>query len=283
MMKLSKLSFLSCLLLMLSACGGGNGPGVTVTDIKADRLSYGQISQFKILGTGLDTNITVNTQKCTGLAVLPGGSATEQTVSCTPIATGTDVLRFEVVTREGGPLNAVQLSVPDPRVTLTTNLGTMVLELNPMRAPLSVNNYLQYVRSGFYNNTVFHRVISGFVAQGGFLLVPTPPDLVPKLQTGLRDAIALESNKGLSNLYGTVGMARASAANSATSQFYFNLADNTGLDYQSDALPGYAVFGKVVVGLDVMEKIGSTPVATQYSLPSYPVTDVVVLTATQTR
>lgn len=271
------------LLLLLSACGGSDGPVVMVTGINADRLSYGQLSQFKISGTGLDTNITVNTQKCTGLAVLPGGSATEQTVSCTPIATGKDVLRFEVTTREGTLLNAVQLSVPDPQVTLTTNLGAVVLELNPTRAPLSVNNYLRYVKDGFYNNTVFHRVMSGFVAQGGLLIAATPPDLMPKLQTGLREAIALESNKGLSNLYGTVGMARGSAANTATSQFYFNLADNTGLDYQSETSPGYAVFGKVVVGLDVIEKMGKTPVATQYSLPNYPVTDIVVVTATQTR
>jgi peptidyl-prolyl cis-trans isomerase A (cyclophilin A) len=281
-MKLFTPLFLSGLLL-LSACGGSDGPGVTVTDIKVDRLSYGQLSQFKILGTGLDTNITVNTQKCRGLAVLPGGSATEQTVSCTPIATGTDVLRFEVTTREGSVLNALQLSVPDPQVTLDTNLGKIVLELNPTLVPLTVNNYLQYVKDGFYNNTVFHRVVTGFVAQGGLLLAAAPPAVTPKLQTGLREPIALESNKGLSNLIGTVGMARGSAANTATSQFYLNLADNIGLDYQNDNAPGYAVFGKVVVGLDVMGKIGQSPVATQYSLPNYPVTEIVVTTAAQTR
>jgi peptidyl-prolyl cis-trans isomerase A (cyclophilin A) len=283
-MKLFTPFFLSGLLL-LSACGGSDGPGVTVTDIKVDRLSYGQLSQFKILGTGLDTNITVNTQKCRGLVVLPGGSATEQTVSCTPIATGTDVLRFEVTTREGNLLQAVQLSVPEPQVTLTTNLGVIVLELNPTLAPLTVNNYLQYVKDGFYTNTLFHRVIDGFVAQGGLLVATTPPNpaVTPKVQTGLRDPIALETNKGLSNLRGTVGMARGSAANTATAQFYFNLVDNTGLDFQSSASPGYAVFGKVVSGDDVMVKLGKTPVTTQYSLPNYPVTDVVVQTAVQTR
>ena len=272
------------LLLLLSACGGGgDGPGITVTGIQADRLSYGQRSQFKITGSGLDTNITVNTQKCTGLAVLPGGSATEQIVACTPTATGTDVLRFEVTTREGSLLNAVQLSVPDPQVTLTTNLGTIVLELNPTLVPLTVNNYLQYVKDGFYNNTLFHRVVAGFVAQGGLLLAATPPAVTPKLQTGLREPIALETNKGLSNLLGTIGMARGAAANTATSQYYFNLADNTGLDYQNDTAPGYAVFGKIVTGLEVMTAIGQTPVATQYNLPNYPVSDIVVVTAAQTR
>lgn len=269
--------------LWLVACGGGAGSGTYVTRIEVDRVSYGQLSQFKITGAGLDKDITINTQKCTGLAALPGGTATEQTISCTPTAAGSQVLRFEVTTKEGTLLDAVQLNVQEPQVTLTTNLGNIVVELNPTLAPLSVNNYLQYVKDGFYNNTLVHRVMAGFVVQGGLLTPVVAPAVLPKVQTGLRDPIALESNKGLNNVRGTLGMARATAPNTATAQYYFNLVDNPGLDYQTEAQPGYAVFGKIVTGLQVMDAMGNTPVTTQYNLPNFPVTDIVVLTAAQTR
>ena len=108
-------------------------------------------------------------------------------------------------------------------------------------------------------------------------------NLVLAVQTGLRSAIALESNKGLGNLRGTVGMARNAAADSATSQFYFNVADNLGFDYANASNPGYAVFGKVVQGLAVMDAMGALPTTTKYGLPDVPVTNVVLLTAVQTR
>lgn len=270
------------LVLALAGCGGGSS-GPYVTSVEADRVSYGQLTRFKIVGAGLDNDITINTKKCAGLTALAGGTANEQTVTCTIAATGQDAVSFEVTTKDGLVLSTLQLSVPDPQVTLATNLGTIVLELKPTQAPLTVNNYLQYVKDGFYNNTLFHRVIAGFVAQGGFLVPGVAPAQTPSIQTGLRASIALETNKGLSNLRGTIGMARAAAPNSATSQFYFNLVDNPGLDYQNDTQPGYAVFGKIVSGLDVMDAMGNTPVSTQYNLPNYPVTPILVQTATQTR
>lgn len=270
-------------MVLLSACGGGDPtsvvptptptPSVAVTDIQPDRLSYGQKTIFKVTGAGLDQNVSVSVSKCTGLTLVATGTAAEKLVTCT--VSGTAALSIEVKDSAGAVLLSKVFTVPEPQVTLTTTMGTLVVELNPTVAPVTVNNYLQYVRDGFYNNTVFHRVIAGFVAQGGWA---TPAGTV---QAGQRAAIVLESNKGLGNVRGSLGMARASAADSATSQFYFNLINNPGLDYASATNPGYAVFGKVVQGLAVMDAIGSVPTTTKYGLPDFPVTDIVVQTAVQ--
>ncbi|NDA93984.1 MAG: peptidyl-prolyl cis-trans isomerase, partial [Betaproteobacteria bacterium] len=120
---------------------------------------------------------------------------------------------------------------------MKTSLGEITVELNPSAAPITVRNFLDYVNDSFYNNTIIHRIEKGFVAQGGWL------DLTPAIKNPTRAAITLESNNGLSNLKGTIGMARTNEPNSATTQFYFNLADNTGLDYAQGVRDGYAVFG----------------------------------------
>ncbi|MDW8479389.1 MAG: peptidylprolyl isomerase [Xanthomonadales bacterium] len=158
-------------------------------------------------------------------------------------------------------LLALTLAVPagaesvDPRVVLVTNLGEIVIELDPHRAPKTVENFLAYVREGHYDGTIFHRVIDGFMIQGGgftadFRLKPTRP------------AIPNEANNGLSNLRGTVAMARTREPHSATSQFFINVVDNPRLDYVSDQSGhtwGYAVFGRVVAGMDVVDKIRKVP------------------------
>jgi len=136
------------------------------------------------------------------------------------------------------------------RVRLETNLGPIMLELYPDKAPKSVENFLAYVDSGFYNNTLFHRVINGFVAQGGGF------DTQMR-QKPTRPPIANEAKNGLRNEIGSVAMARTSDPNSATSQFYINLNNNSNLDYPSFDGWGYAVFGKVVEGMDVVKKIGA--------------------------
>lgn len=159
-------------------------------------------------------------------------------------------------------------------VCVQTTAGEMVFELDGVHAPISASNFMKYVNDGFYANTIFHRVelAPNFVIQGGgfvsglTLKVPTYP------------AIALESNNGLSNLKYTLGMARTNQVNSATSQFYVNLADNRGFDYvASNPLPnGYAVFGKVISGTAVVDAMSVVPTKTVNGVPHVPQQDLVI-------
>jgi peptidyl-prolyl cis-trans isomerase A (cyclophilin A) len=160
----------------------------------------------------------------------------------------------------------------DPRVRVSTTVGEFVIELNQEKAPISVHNFLQYVQDGFYEGTIFHRVVPAFVVQGGGFL----PGLEPK---PTRDPIASEANNGLKNLRGTVGMARADNAASAASQFYINLVDNASLD-ASLTSPGYAVFGYVVAGMDVIDQIAAVPTGQRGDFSDVPVNDVVIQSAT---
>ena len=140
-------------------------------------------------------------------------------------------------------------SAAEPRVRVETTLGSFVIELNPERAPLTVASFLEYVKAGHYTNTVFHRVIGNFVAQGGgydtnYVEKPT------------RSGTPNESGNGLSNRRGTVGLARTGEAHSGTAQFYVNLVDNAALDPQPSRW-GYTVFGQVVEGMNVVDDIGA--------------------------
>lgn len=158
---------------------------------------------------------------------------------------------------------------PMPKVRITTSMGDIVVQLNRTAAPLTVNNFLRYVDDGFYDGTIFHRVIKDFVVQGGGF----EPSLVEK-QT--RDPIRLESNNGLKNVRGTIAMARQTAPDTATSQFYFNLVDNDSLNYMSSSMPGYAVFGSVTEGLDVIDAIGDVTTGSQNGFMDVPVEDVLI-------
>ncbi len=147
-----------------------------------------------------------------------------------------------------------------PRVTLATTEGDIVVELDVVRAPLTAENFLRYVRDGFYDGTVFHRVIPNFVVQGGGF------DAQLKAREA-RASIANESGNGLSNRRGTIGLAREDSPHSGSSQFYFNVVDNAGLD----PLPsrwGYAVFGRVIEGMDVVDRITHLPTETLKSFGS---------------
>lgn len=144
------------------------------------------------------------------------------------------------------------------KVRLTTTQGVIELGLDRTHAPVTVDNFLKYVNDGYYNGTVFHRVINNFVIQGGGVARNGAGALQEKTPTYA--PIALESRTGLSNLRSTLAMARTGVADSATSQFFVNVVDNNGsglnnLNYQSSSNPGYAVFGQVTLGLDVVDKI----------------------------
>jgi cyclophilin family peptidyl-prolyl cis-trans isomerase len=139
---------------------------------------------------------------------------------------------------------------PPPVVIIETNLGEIRIELDPEGAPITVDNFLKYVRAGFYDGTIFHRVIDNFMVQGGAYT----RDL--KQKTPLFPAIPLEARNGLRNRRGAVAMARSRAPDSATSQFFINLVDNPFLDYNPTTNPaGYAVFGHVVSGWETLDQI----------------------------
>ncbi|KAF1858309.1 hypothetical protein Lal_00014811 [Lupinus albus] len=180
-------------------------------------------------------------------------------------------------TRFAAGLAALTLSAAafaaDPQVSLKTSMGEIVLELNQEKAPVTVDNFLKYVKAGFYKGTVFHRVISDFMIQGGGLDAQLHGRKTNK-------PIKNESNNGLSNEKYTVAMARESNPDSATSQFFINVVDNPGLDYPNMQGSGYTVFGKVVKGQDVVEKIRNVVVDDIHGLENVPVTPVTIQSAT---
>ena len=157
---------------------------------------------------------------------------------------------------------------PPTKVKIQTNYGDIVVQLNPQKAPISVTNFLKYVNAGFYDNTTFHRIIAGFMIQGGGYTIqgeqkPTNPP------------IKLESNNGLKNDRGTIAMARTNDPNSATSQFFINVVNNDFLNYGVRD-QGYAVFGQVVNGMDVVDKIAAIPADSN----GMPTKEVIIIKAT---
>lgn len=153
-----------------------------------------------------------------------------------------------------------------PKVTLKTSMGTIVLELNAGKAPVTVENFLGYVKKKHYDGTVFHRVIDGFMIQGGGFAAEGK-DLVEK---DVGKGIVNEGKNGLKNVRGSVSMARTNDPNSATAQFFINVKDNAGLDFPNNG--GYAVFGKVVEGMDVVDKIKAVETGTSPLTMKHPVT-----------
>ena len=160
------------------------------------------------------------------------------------------------------------------KVKLATSMGDIVIELAPDKSPKTVANFVQYVKAGHYNGVVFHRVIDGFMIQaGGFTA-----DLQEK---PTRAPISLESRNGLSNLRGTLAMARTSVPDSASAQFFINVGDNLNLDAaKSQDGNGYAVFGKVIEGMAVVDKIKAVPVGNQASHQNVPKQPVIIQQAT---
>lgn len=172
------------------------------------------------------------------------------------------------------PVLAGKFLQPDnlyPKVQLETSAGNVVLELDRSRAPITVNNFLSYVKANAYNNTVFHRLIADFVVQGGGY-----DKQFAEIDQG--KTIFNESGNGLKNHYGSIAMARLADPHSASSQFYINLADNQSLDPGSRW--GYAVFGRVVSGFDVLDKINTLQTETSEKLawPDVPVEPLVLNT-----
>ena len=154
-------------------------------------------------------------------------------------------------------------------ITLKTSMGDIVIELDHEKAPKSCENFEQYVRDGHYDGTIFHRVISNFMIQGGGFL----PDM---MQKATRDPIENEANNGLANTAGSIAMARTAAPHSATAQFFINVKDNGFLDYPGQDGWGYCVFGKVSSGMDVIEKIRSVETTSRAGHSDVPAEPVVI-------
>ncbi len=236
------------LIALISACGGSTGFTPVVTAVKVQSLQYGRTATIFIGGKDLRTSVTVDTSgACTDSSFATNSSTDTLVLNCKVAQVGDWPLVLK--SAEGNVIHTSTLNVPQPEVTFLTSAGNITMELNPAVAPITVNNFLSYVNTGYYRSTLFHRVIPGFMIQGGGYTT----GLVKR--AGLAP-IVLESNKGLSNLRGTVAMARTNVADSATTEFFINLVDNTFLDYRNAASPGYAVFGKVTQGQDVVDAIG---------------------------
>jgi cyclophilin family peptidyl-prolyl cis-trans isomerase len=281
--------------MLLAACGGSGGGGgeetpaaPTVTAIVVGTPSYGRSLLITVNGTRLDLLPAVTSAACPNpqrSTTAPNVStATQAFYTCTVAATGAASV---AVAYNGTPLASQAYTVPEPQVTLSLSngagvAGDVVLTLDPTRAPVTVNNFLRYVQDGFYNGTIFHRVIAGFVAQGGGFL-PFVAGQPAQLKDGLRAPIALETSGGLSNTALTVAMARTNVADSATSQFFINLVNNPTLDPSSTSA-GYAVFGAVTAGVDVVTALSSAPCFAFTGVSECaPLPNVVITTATQTR
>jgi peptidyl-prolyl cis-trans isomerase A (cyclophilin A) len=186
-------------------------------------------------------------------------------------------MKTRLVATLAAALGAVLISLPawaQQKVKLATSAGDIIIELEREKAPKSVENFVQYVKAGHYDGTIFHRVIENFMIQGGGM----KPDMKEK---PTRAPIPLETRNGLTNTRGTLAMARTMDPNSATAQFFINLKDNAFLDQaNSRDGNGYAVFGKVVSGMDVVDKIKAVPVADKAGHQNVPTTPVVIKKAT---
>ena len=172
---------------------------------------------------------------------------------------------------ESGTVGAPAAPEDDSTVHVSTSMGSFDIELYPDQAPVTVDNFLDYVHDCFYDDLLIHRVIADFIIQGGGYTV----DLEP---VNTRDPIPNEADNGLSNLRGTIAMARTSDPQSATSQFFINLKDNLFLDFKSETPQGwgYAVFGRVVAGMDVVDAIAAVATGSQNGMNDTPLTPVII-------
>ena len=163
----------------------------------------------------------------------------------------------------------------NPRIRLETGLGDILLELDAQAAPKTVENFLDYANKGFYDGTIFHRVIKGFMIQGGGFT----PEMTQK---PTQKPITNEADNGLENKRGTIAMARTSDPHSATAQFFINTVDNSFLDYKEKSMRGwgYCVFGKVIEGMDVMKKIENMPTTNKGGHQDVPVSPAIIKKAT---
>jgi peptidyl-prolyl cis-trans isomerase A (cyclophilin A) len=273
---LLKISTLCALAFLICACGGSNGFPPVVTEVKVQSAQYGKEATIYLGGKDLRSNLLIDTSgSCTNPTFASNSNTDTLVLNCVVAKTGD--FSLVVQTAEGVAIYSTTVNIPLPQVALITAKGSITVELDPTLAPISTNNFLSYVSKGFYRDTLFHRVIPNFVVQGGGYntgMVKKPEQSAP---------IELESNKGLSNVRGSLAMARTNLPNSATSEFYINLVNNVSLDYINAANPGYAVFGKVVQGMDVVDAIAAEPTGVVGGFSDVPLADITLSLALQSK
>lgn len=253
---------------LMASCGGGGGdegrPPPVITLSSATSVRYSETMTITLVGSNLDQALTLASDGCRDFVRGASSTATNATLTCTVSGkTGA-----QAVTISGGGVTAatVPFTVPVPQVSMVVTSsagvsGTLVITLAPDQAPITVDNFLAYVKSGFYNNTVFHRhgrtaTATPFVMQGGGYAAPVSSTSLFPAPKAVNAPIALEVGRGLSNLRYSLAMARTSALNSATSEFFINTVNNSFLDTSGG---GYAVFGTVTTGTALVDTMVAAP------------------------
>ena len=203
----------------------------------------------------------------TTVTLIDGCDKKESEIS--PVPAQPQVQAVEKVEERTVSKESKQMAEEPKKVKLETSMGEIVIELNEEAAPVTVKNFLRYVEEGFFDGTIFHRVIPDFMIQGGGFTVD-----MTKKQT--HPPIVNEASNGLKNARGTITMARMNNPDSATAQFFINHKDNDFLNYAGQNKPGYAVFGKVIEGMETVDKIAAVKTATRMGMRDVPVEPVVI-------
>jgi cyclophilin family peptidyl-prolyl cis-trans isomerase len=250
---------------------------VVLSNINLSTPMYKKLLTITTTGQNLNGGVQLSVSNCTGLAESAGGTTTQRVFTCTPGAVGSLAVVMKLA-NDGTSIFAGSTQVPMPQVTMKTTMGDMVIELDPVHAPITTTNFLQYVTDGFYTGTIFHRVIAGFMDQGGGFNTSLS-------QLSTRAPIVLEAPNGLSNVRGTIAMARTKVRDSATSQFFINVVSSYTDSLDASATnDGYAVFGKVVTGMAVADAINGVQTVPSYgSFTDIPYTFIVITSVTQTQ
>jgi cyclophilin family peptidyl-prolyl cis-trans isomerase len=295
--RLSAIAACASAAALLAACGGGGGDGGTPTTVQATvsgatvtNAQYSQTALITVNGANLDRGLTVTSAGCKAAPTLSTTAPTVSTATtayytCTIGSVGAQTAAI-ARTADGAALTSVAYTVAVPQVTLTMGggaTGSIVITLEPTKAPITTDNFLAYVKSGFYVGTAYHRSVNNFVVQGGGYAGPITATATPTLKP-TNAAITLEDNAGLLNQKYTLAMARTNVPDSATSQFFINMANNTFLDRTATAR-GYAVFGTITSGTavaDAMAAATCTASTTGYS-ECVPIPNITITAAAQTR
>ena len=270
-------------IVLLAACGGGSGGGgSSVSNMTATETVFGRTMTITAFGAGLDAP---DLQLSLAGPCSDGARTTlrlEYQAAFTCRVDGVGAITSVIKNAQGTELARLRVNIPVPQVSITVAQGsrsqTFVIELDPVAAPVTSLNFIRYVNARFYRDTIFHRVLANRLVQGGQY------DAELALRPALFDPIKLESDNGLKNLRGAIAMARTQAPDSATAQFYINVIDNPAFDRQGADLPGYAVFGRVVSGIEVVDEIAAVSVATvSNEFPALPLKNVIMTSVVQTR